>query len=110
MTLCMTNLSLKHGKLLCQILFSSLIVLDILAAANTIFPTLETILDQGVEGNGTDSDLNVTLESTVDGSDSGYNITPGYIVVGMAEIAALAILILCNVIAIRWTISDILYD
>ena len=110
MALGMANLSLKHGKLLCQILFSSLIVLDILAAANTIFPTIETILDQGVEGNGTDSDLNVTLESTVDGSDTGYNITPGYIVVGMAEIAALAILILCNVIAIRWTISDILCD
>ena len=103
MALGMANLSLKHGKLLCQILFSSLIVLDILAAANTIFPTLEIILDRGVEGNGTDSDsdLNVTLESAVDGSDTGYNITPGYIFVAMAEIAALAILILCNVIAIR---------
>ena len=97
----MATLSLKQGKLLCQILFSSLIVLDILAAANTIFPNLETILDRGGEGNETDSDLNVTLESAVDGSDTGYNITPGYIVVAMAEIAALAILILCNVIAIR---------
>ena len=91
----MARLSLKQGSHLCQILFSSLIILDILAAANTIIPTIELMMEHEHEGeekeNRTES-LVLAKEEHQQGID---------IALGVAEIAALAILIICNFTAIR---------
>ena len=93
----MARLSLKQGSHLCQILFSSLIILDILAAANTIIPTIELMLEHEEEEeekeNRTESNaLVLAKEEHQQGVD---------IALGVAEIAALAILIICNFTAIR---------
>ena len=88
----MARLSLKQGSHLCQILFSSLIILDILAAANTIIPTIELMLEHEQEEekeNRTESNAKEEHQQGVD------------IVLGVAEIGALAILIICNITAIR---------
>ena len=93
----MASLSLKQGSLLCQILFSSLIILDILAATNTILPTLAHMLEQQEqEENRTDLDLNVTSTAVAMVQLQGVDIA-----LGLAEIAALAILIICNMTALR---------
>ena len=94
----MASLSLKQGSLLCQILFSSLIVLDILAATNTILPTLAHMLEQQEqEQNRTDLNLNLTSNDAV----AVVQLQGVDIALGVAEIAALAILIICNMTALR---------
>ena len=93
----MASLSLKQGSLLCQILFSSLIILDILAATNTILPTLAHMLEQQEqEENRTDLNLNLTTDAVAMVQLQGVDIA-----LGVAEIAALAILIICNMTALR---------
>ena len=91
----MASLTLKQGTLFCQIMFSSLIILDILATANTILPLL--LLDKGEE-NRTGQNLNVTFESVefVGGNGRGVDIA-----LATGELAALAILIICNISALR---------
>ena len=91
----MARLSLKQGSHLCQILFSSLIILDILAAANTIIPTIELMLEheQEEKENRTKSNALVLAK---EGNQQGVDIA-----LGVAELAALSILIICNFTAIR---------
>ena len=83
----MARLSLKQGSHLCQILFSCLIILDILAATNTVLPTIELMLEH--EENRTESNA-LVLEK------EGHHQQGVDIVLGVAEMAALAILIICN--------------
>ena len=92
----MASLTLKQGTLFCQIMFSSLIILDILATANTILPLL--LLDNKGEENRTGQNLNVTFESVefVGGNGRGVDIA-----LATGELAALAILIICNISALR---------
>ena len=89
----MASLTLKQGTLFCQIMFSSLIILDILATANTILPLL--LLDKGEENR---TGQNLTFESVefVGGNGRGVDIA-----LAAAELAALAILIICNISALR---------
>ena len=95
----MARLSLKQGSHLCQILFSSLIILDILAAANTIIPTIELMLEHEHEHEYEEKENRTELNALVlakEEHQQGVDIA-----LGVAEIAALAILIICNFTAIR---------
>ena len=96
----MASLSLEQGSFICQILFSSLIILDILAATNTILPTIANIFEQKEEEeNRTELNLNVNSNEHVvvqENHQRGVDIA-----LGVAEIAALAILIICNITALR---------
>ena len=96
----MASLSLEQGSFICQILFSSLIILDILAATNTILPTIANIFEQKEEEeNRTELNLNVNSNEHVvvqKNHQRGVDIA-----LGVAEIAALAILIICNITALR---------
>ena len=90
----MVKLSLKQGSQLCQILFSSLIILDILAATNTVLPTIELMLEH--EEQEKKENMTESLVSAKEEHQQGVDI-----VLGVAEIGALAILIICNITAIR---------
>ena len=96
----MASLSLEQGSFICQILFSSLIILDILAATNTILPTIANIFEQKEEEeNRTELNLNVNSNEHLvvqENHQRGVDIA-----LGVAEIAALAILIICNITALR---------
>ena len=92
----MARLSLKQGSHLCQILFSSLIILDILAAANTIIPTIELMLEHEQEEEKENRTESNALVLAKEEHQQGVDIA-----LGVAEIAALAILIICNFTAIR---------
>ena len=96
----MASLSLEQGSFICQILFSSLIILDILAATNTILPTIANIFEQKEEEeNRTELNLNMNSNEHVvvqENHQRGVDIA-----LGVAEIAALAILIICNITALR---------
>ena len=96
----MASLSLEQGSFICQILFSSLIILDILAATNTILPTIANIFEhKEEEENRTELNLNVNSNEHVvvqENHQRGVDIA-----LGVAEIAALAILVICNITALR---------
>ena len=93
----MVNLPLKQGRLVCKIFFTSLIIVDILAATNTILPTIKLMLEQEHEEKENSKSSNSDVVAKKENQhQQGVNIA-----LAVAELAALAILIICNLAGLR---------
>ena len=97
----MANLHLKKGTLICQIFFSSLIILDILAATNTILPTIKYMLEQEKEQEENQNRTELGPNSLVLAKKELQRQQGVNIALGVAELGALAILIMCNFAGLR---------